>query len=167
MKTLKTLSVLLLLAFSISIAKAQDNINNINTVALTYLGVKNALLANNGKEVKNGAKNLLTALTAPEYLKADQQKFWNSYVEKLKADAKFMSQTTNIEQQRDHFAELSKNLYEVLKALKLNKRTVYMQYCPMKKAYWLSETAAIKNPYYSDKSMATCGKTAATLAGVK
>jgi hypothetical protein len=33
----------------------------------------------------------------------------------------------------------------------------------MKKATWLSETNAIKNPYYG-KQMLTCGKTTETLA---
>lgn len=34
---------------------------------------------------------------------------------------------------------------------------VYYQYCPMKKAYWLSMEKEIKNPYYGS-SMLTCGK---------
>jgi hypothetical protein len=42
-----------------------------------------------------------------------------------------------------------------------------MQYCPMKKAYWLSDVSAIKNPYYNDKMMTTCGRVAATLPPAK
>jgi hypothetical protein len=48
----------------------------------------------------------------------------------------------------------------------MNTSTLYQQYCPMKKAYWLSETPTIKNPYYG-KEMPTCGKTTETLGAVK
>ena len=95
-------------------------------------------------------------------------RLFNSKTQTFCADLNvdFWSETNAIEHQREHFASLSKNLYEVLKGLKINTAIVYVQYCPMKKAYWLSESAAIKNPYYSD-TMPTCGKTAATLAAIK
>ena len=165
MKTLKTLSIILVLALSFSFAKAQNNIDKITNA---YFGVKNALAAGNGTETENKAKDLLTALSAPETaLKPDQQKIFNSYADKLKFDSRHISETTVVDHQREHFASLSKNLYEVLKGLKMNNSTVYEQYCPMKKAYWLSETATIKNPYYNDKEMATCGKVTATLNAAK
>jgi hypothetical protein len=56
-------------------------------------------------------------------------------------------------------------MFELVKGLKLNTNTLYEQYCPMKKATWLSESAAIKNPYYGSQ-MLTCGKTTETLAPV-
>jgi hypothetical protein len=43
------------------------------------------------------------------------------------------------------------------KAVKLSVQPVYQDYCPMKKAYWLSSEAAIKNPYYGSQ-MLSCGK---------
>jgi hypothetical protein len=165
MKTIKTLSIILVLALSFSFAKAQNNIDKITNA---YFGVKNALAAGNGTEAENKAKGLLTALSLPETgLKPDQQKIFNSYADKLKFDSRHISETTVIDHQREHFASLSKNLYEVLKGLKMNNSTVYEQYCPMKKAYWLSETSKIKNPYYNDKEMATCGKVTATLNAAK
>jgi hypothetical protein len=165
MKTLKTISMMLILAFSISFAKAQNNIGSITTA---YYSVKNALAAGNAANAQSSAKTLLTALSAPETgLKPDQQKIFNSYADKLKFDSRHISESAAIDHQREHFASLSTNLYAVLKGLKMNTSPVYMQYCPMKKAYWLSESAAIKNPYYNDKEMATCGSTKATLAAVK
>ncbi|WP_295676214.1 DUF3347 domain-containing protein [uncultured Mucilaginibacter sp.] len=165
MKTIKTLTFTLVLALSFSFARAQNNINGITSA---YFTVKNALAAGKPNDASNGAKTLLAALSAPETgLKPDQAKLFNSYAEKLKFDGRHILESTDVAHQREHFANLSKNLYEVLKGLKLNTSTVYMDYCPMKKAYWLSESAPIKNPYYSDKAMATCGKTTATLAAVK
>jgi hypothetical protein len=165
MKTLKTVSIMLVLAFSISFAKAQNNVNNIISA---YYSVKNALAAGSATDAQKGAGKLLAALSAPENgLKADQQKIFNANVEKLKFDSRHILESPAIDHQREHFASLSKNLYEVLKNLKVNTAPVYFQYCPMKKAYWLSDNAAIKNPYYSDKMMATCGSNKATLAAVK
>ena len=165
MKTFKTIGIALFLAMSISFAQAQNNINGITNA---YYSVKNALAAGNANDAAAGAKTMMAALSAPETgLKPDQQKIFNSYADKLKFDSRHISESTDVNHQREHFASLSKNWYEVLKGLKVNTSTVYMDYCPMKKAYWLSETALIKNPYYNDKSMATCGKTAATLAAVK
>jgi len=158
-----TLSVLL------AAAKHAAPANAIDKITTAYLDVKNALAASNGALAETKAKDLLAALSADpaKGLKPDQQKLLNSYLDKLKFDSRNISETTAIEHQREHFTSLSKNLYEVLKGLKLNTITIYMDYCPMKKAYWLSETAAIKNPYYSDKMMATCGSAKATLPPAK
>jgi len=157
---------MLALSFSVLIAAAQSS-NNIDKITKDYFGVKNSLVAGKGSDAQNSAKTLLADLSAPGKLSTDQQKVFDGYADKLKFDSRHISETTDVEHQREHFESLSKNLYEVLKGLKMNTSIVYMQYCPMKKAYWLSESSAIKNPYYSDRSMATCGKTTATLAAVK
>ena len=166
MKTLKTLSLMLVLAFTISIAKAE---NNIDKITHDYYDVKNALAAGNSTAAQNSAKELFADLSAQpdKGLDAAQQKILDSYLDKLKFDSRHISESTAIDHQREHFESLSKNMYAVLKGLKMNTSTVYMQYCPMKKAYWLSDAATIKNPYYNDKMMTTCGKVAATLPPAK
>ena len=169
MNIIKSISLMLVLAFTISIAKAQQPANNIGVITADYLGVKNALVANDGKTASVKAKELFAALSdqPAKGLNPNQQKFLNTYLDKLKFDSRHISEVSIVEHQREHFASLSKNMYEVLKGLKVNTITIYEQYCPMKKAYWLSETASIKNPYYNDKMMATCGNTKATLAAIK
>ena len=89
------------------------------------------------------------------------------YIDKLFYDTRHINESKSADHQREHFASLSKNLYEVLKAVRKNTTTIYEQYCPMKKTYWLSETEKIKNPYYGPTAMSTCGKTKETLAAVK
>ncbi|HEY8782645.1 MAG TPA: DUF3347 domain-containing protein [Mucilaginibacter sp.] len=165
MKTLKTLSLILILTLSVLFTSAQKSVSNIDKITTAYLGVKNALAASNGTAAGAKGKELFDALSADpdKGLKPDQQKLFDSYLDKLKYDSRHISETSDVEHQREHFASLSKNLYAVLKGLKMNTSTIYMEYCPMKKAYWLSETSAIKNPYYSDKMMTTCGRVAATL----
>jgi hypothetical protein len=169
MKTLKVISLMLVLAFSISLVKAAPPANNIDKITNAYLGIKNALAAGNGTLAQAKGKELLDALSTDpgKGLNADQQKLLNSYLDKLKFDSRHISEVAKVDHQREHFESLSKNMYEVLKGLKVNTSTLYEQYCPMKKAYWLSESPGIKNPYYNDKEMATCGKTTATLNAVK
>jgi hypothetical protein len=171
MKFLKTISLVITLIFSVFLATAQKAASNstINKITTAYLGVKNALAAGNGTTAGAKAKELFATLSAQpdKGLKPDQQKLFDGYLDKLKFDSRHISETTAVDHQREHFASLSKNLYAVLKGLKMNTSTIYMEYCPMKKAYWLSESSAIKNPYYSDKMMSTCGRVAATLPPAK
>ncbi|OOQ61985.1 DUF3347 domain-containing protein [Mucilaginibacter pedocola] len=129
------------------------------TVLTSYYALKDALVADNSTEAQAKAKALLVALNN---IPADQQKNWKSYTDKLQFDSRHISETTSIDHQREHFTSLSKNMLESIKALKLNTDPVYAQYCPMKKATWLSDSADIKNPYYG-KQMLTCGKVTETL----
>ncbi|RYF87461.1 MAG: DUF3347 domain-containing protein, partial [Chitinophagaceae bacterium] len=46
-------------------------------------------------------------------------------------------------------------------SLKLSSQPIYLQYCPMKKASWLSSEKQIRNPYYGS-SMLTCGEVTET-----
>jgi hypothetical protein len=48
------------------------------------------------------------------------------------------------------------------KSVKLTTEPIYQAYCPMKKANWLSNDKAIKNPYYGS-AMLTCGKVVETI----
>lgn len=160
---MKTLILSFVLAFSIIGTKAADN-NNVDKITSSYIGLKDALVGNNAKLAKTRAKDLLDALTAQQVkgLQPQQQKLLATYLEKLKFDSRHISETTVIDHQREHFASLSKNMYALLSGLKMNTTTVYQEYCPMKKAYWLSETEEIRNPYYGD-AMLECGKITATI----
>ena len=166
MKTLKSiiLSITLLVVFNQ--AKAQDNGPNValNNVITDYLGVKNALITDNSVASKNQAKLLLAAITAvpADKFTTEKKALWTSYTNKLQFDSRHISESDAIDHQREHFASLSKNLFTVIKGLKLNTSIIYEQYCPMKKTTWLSETAIIKNPYFG-KQMPTCGKTTETI----
>jgi hypothetical protein len=167
MKTLKTILVSLIFLTGFIQIKAQDITasTSVNRVITAYLGVKNALTADNNEAAKSKAKELLTAISAVPAAKftAEQKKLWSAYVNKLQFDSRHISESDAIDHQREHFTSLSKNMYAVVKGLKMNTAIVYEQYCPMKKATWLSESNTIKNPYLG-KQMLTCGKTTETLA---
>jgi len=166
MKSLKTVLLSLTLFVAFIQVKAQDATagSSVNHVITAYFGVKNALTADNNGAAKSKAKELLAAITAvpADKLTAEQKTLWMAYSEKLQFDSRHISESAALDQQREYFASLSKNLFDVVKGLKLNTAVIYQQYCPMKKASWLSETAAIKNPYFG-KQMLTCDKTTETL----
>lgn len=80
----------------------------------------------------------------------------------LVKDAGVISESNDLKKQREVFANLSTNMYALASSLKSTSEPIYYQYCPMKKAYWLSADQAIKNPYYGS-AMLTCGKVVDTL----
>jgi hypothetical protein len=108
----------------------------------------------------------MAAVSASEFVKAlnefDNKKLKDESRNNLLADAEAILKSKDIKLQREKFASLSVNIFELAKTANLSTAPVYQQYCPMKKAYWLSGEAAIKNPYYGNQ-MLTCGKVTETI----
>jgi hypothetical protein len=130
-------------ALFLSLTAAAQSPNN----ALSeYYALKDALVAGNVKNASAQASGLSETIKN-EY--PDQKTMAN--------EASIIGASKSIEEQRSHFAQLSTEMYSLTKSRKLSASPVYYQYCPMKKAYWLSAAPAIKNPYYGS-SMLTCGK---------
>jgi hypothetical protein len=171
MKSFKILLFLALILLGLNTAKADPPTLGaaLNTVAKAYFDVKNSLVANNVSATQKSALQLITALNAvpDKSMTEGQHKFWFDYLNKLEYDSRHISESGVIDHQREHFGELSDNMYIVLKRFNLNIATLYKQYCPMKKLYWVSETTAIKNPYYGPGSMITCGTTKEELKPLK
>jgi hypothetical protein len=166
MKNIRSILVTIALLIPFAAVRAQGVTASaaINNVVTAYYGVKNALADDNNGVAQSKAKELFAAVNAVPVAKLtpDQHKIWAAYTDKLQFDSRHISESTAIDHQREHFTSLSKNMYEVIKGLKLNNAVVYEQYCPMKKATWLSESTAIKNPYLG-KKMLDCGRTTATI----
>jgi len=130
----------------------------------SYYDVKNALVNSDAAAASAKAGELLKGINGIDMkaLTPAEHKAFMSLQEKLAFDARHISESKEIEHQRTHFANLSLNFYSLAKSIRLSSQPVYEAYCPMKKSYWLSSEAAIKNPYYG-KMMLTCGKVADTL----
>ena len=134
-----------------------------------YYDLKNALVADNATLAAAKGKAMTLALRKIEVKNwtAKQRNFYEPLSKKLATDAEQIGNNAGkIDDQREHFVTLSKNISEVAKTLKINTETTYLQFCPMandgKGAYWLSKEDKIKNPYYG-KSMLTCGSVKETL----
>ena len=121
----------------------------------TYYKLKNALVSSNPTSAAASAEELVKAINVTEAVNDDTRAG-------LLKDANTISQSKDIKLQREKFAALSNNMFGLAKTVKLSAEPIYQQYCPMKKAFWLSNDKAIKNPYYGS-AMLTCGSIKATL----
>lgn len=141
MKNLLFATMTLMIAYS---AFAQDSNNILNH----YLKVKNALVESDGKQASVAAHSLQSSIKEDAVLSKD--------TDLVNAIDKFVK-AKNLEQQRSQFNALSTTLWKDIKDDQNISRSVYYQYCPMKKAYWLSKEKEIENPYYG-AAMLSCGK---------
>lgn len=123
----------------------------------SYYDIKNALVAGNANTASMKAEEFVKTLNG-----IDPKTIDKATREALLKDAGHISEHTDIKQQREYFITFSTNMYALAKAINLSSQPIYRAYCPMKKAYWLSNDKAIKNPYYGS-SMLTCGKVTETL----
>jgi|SRR5471030_709280 len=167
MKSLKTLLFLSFILLGFNGAKADPPTLSaaMHSVTKAYLDVKNALITNNVATVQNKAMDLVRALNSvPDMnMTSDQHRLWFDYLSKLVFDSRHMNESSDINHQREHFSSLSENMFTVLKKFNINKMTLYYQYSPQDRYYWISETLAIKNPYNGTGNLLTKGETRETL----
>ena len=139
---------------------AQDNTkkSQLSTLLPLYYDIKNALVKDDAAtaSAKAGLFSKAVKETDMKTLSESEMNAFMSLQNKLSSAADKISSSKDIQKQRDNFAALSSDFYTLAKAVKLSDDPVYQAYCPMKKSYWLSSDAAIKNPYYG-KAMLTCG----------
>ena len=134
---------------------------HINNIFDHYLHVKTALVNGNAMEAKAGANAILEVLKKfdKSLLPAEQKTAYDRSINNFKTAAAGIASAGEIKKQREHFAILSNNAYDLAKSFGAGK-TVYHEHCPMafdnKGAMWLSESKDIKNPYYGEE-MLECG----------
>ncbi|RYY45778.1 MAG: DUF3347 domain-containing protein [Chitinophagaceae bacterium] len=121
-----------------------------------YYNIKNALVTGDAASAASNADQFLRTANAIDYKVISE-----GNVTILSKDAGKISSTKDLNKQRQYFADLSSNMATVAKSLKLSSQPIYLQYCPMKKASWLSSEKQIRNPYYGS-SMLTCGEVTET-----
>ena len=137
---------------------AQDSTKTQTSPLLTsYYALKDALVSSNPNIAATNAGEFLKAIDA-----IDKEMVTPESRSILISDATSISLSKDIKVQREKFAALSANVFALAKMVKLSTEPIYQQYCPMKKASWLSNDKAIKNPYYGS-AMLTCGSVKATL----
>ena len=152
------LSVALFAAIFTQKANAQDSTKTQPSQLLTtYYTIKDALVGSNAKTAAEAAGDFVKAVNA-----ADKEILKEETRSALLKDANDIADSKDLNTQRQKFANLSSTMYALAKTVKLSPDPVYQQYCPMKKASWLSSNKAIKNPYYG-KAMLTCGSVKETL----
>jgi len=151
-----TIALTVITVFSVNAQKASSALSPILSL---YYDVKDALVNSDAKTASAKAGDLAKTINSIDLktLSTTEQSAFASFKDKLVSDANNISGNNDIGKQKAYFSTLSTNIYSLAKAIRLSDQPVYQQYCPMKKAYWLSNEVAIKNPYYG-KQMLTCGK---------
>lgn len=168
MKTILLITVTLLFTFvsnAQEFGKIDANVQKQIGGSLTsYYGLKDALIDADAEKSSTKADELAKTFDAIDVKKmTDAQKtMWGKLEKLLRLDAKHINENKEIAHQRKHFMQLSNNMYALVFNFKANETEAYLQYCPMKKASWLSNSKDIRNPYYGDK-MLDCGSVRTTL----
>jgi len=150
------LFVILFVAIATNQSSAQETSKSAQLLSI-YYDIKDALVSGNAATASAKAGDFVKTL-----YEIDTKIVAESNRDALLKDITAISNSKDLKEQRVSFAPFSENMIALAKTVKLSAEPVYQQYCPMKKASWLSNQQAIKNPYYGS-SMLTCGSVKATL----
>lgn len=151
-----------------------DFIASIDTALAHYYTLSEVLVRWDSTQVNNHAQELKKSLGEVKFeeLQKDTLVYRTavSYRDSLQANLDAFLQKKDLLAKRQSFNTLSQHLYDLLRAIRYDGGTVYLQECPMAfydtvTGIWLSRTAPIRNPYlglYHPKyrsGMLECGET--------
>ena len=141
-------------------AKFQEQLK---AVFNAYINLKDALVKEDSKSTSTSTKTLLNELNKVDMKLLSDNKahnHWMSLEGEIKSSATSISETSDIESQRDLFKHLSSHLINAVQLFGVNEK-VYVEFCPMADnnngAYWLSKEEKVINPYFGE-AMLTCGE---------
>lgn len=136
----------------------------LSPVLSAYLKLSSELIAGNAVNAATAAEAFTTSIVSVnvKLLSVGEKDTFEPLKQKLETDAATIAATKDIRKQREAFATLSNNMISLAKSAKLADQEIYVDYCPMKKSFWLSAEKGIKNPYYGS-SMLTCGSIKETI----
>ncbi len=129
-----------------------------------YLDLKNQLIESNAVNAQKSATTLNGKIEnlASQALSEKEAKAFTALKEVLGKQAKDLSSQSDLAKQRVAFAGLSLSMIDLFKIVSVKESSLYVDYCPMKKAYWLSTEKTIRNPYYGN-AMLSCGSIKETI----
>lgn len=136
-------------------SQANAEFKNTNTAAVYehYLAVKTALVESDAALARENAQRLVAEMENTDYENANLE------------GAKEIAASTDINEQREAFSQLTKDVEPILEDA-ITSGEIYKQYCPMafegKGDYWFSDSQEIRNPYFGDK-MLKCGRVEETI----
>jgi len=143
--------------FSIISLSAQQKDASLSQMYHNYLNIKNALVSDQSDEASKAANTFLKSASMVDYKLLSE-----GNLDLLRKEASKIADSRSIEMQREAFNNLSINMIALTGKYKLADESVFVQYCPMAKASWLSAEKNVKNPYYGN-SMLTCGSVKAEI----
>ncbi len=124
----------------------------------SYFAMKNAFVESDSKKVSQLASEMNIKLATIK--KNDLGTMEQKHIAKSKEILNMISESDDLENQRNHFVGLNQTIIPLFKNAKGFSNIIFVQKCPMansnKGASWLSTKEEIRNPYYGD-AMMTCG----------
>lgn len=151
-----------------------DFIASIDTALADYYDLSETLVRWDSTRVDSQAEQLKKSLEAIKLEELEDDTLVRqtavSYRETLRSNLDALLQKKDLTAKRQSFHSLSQNLYDLLRAIRYDGGTVYLQECPMAfydtvTGIWLSKTAPIRNPYLGlyhpryRSGMLECGET--------
>lgn len=136
---------------------------SIKEIVNRYEQIENGLFSDNGKDAANAGDAMFAILKKVDrsLFTAEQKKVYDDIEDDLEEHAEHIGENSkNIAHQREHFALMSEDVYDLVKAFGAGE-VLYQILCPMYNkdkggAIWLSEIKEIKNPYFGNE-MPKCG----------
>ena len=156
---------LLVAVFAALSLQAVAQISNLQSLFNSYYSIKNALIKDDAEAASKSAGTFVNEVQnfTMKPLSSAEQTAFISVKEKLRYNAQHISEVKKLDHQREHFSALSDDMYKLAQATSSSLlNAVYLDYCPMKNQYWLSDDKKIQNPYYGS-SMLTCGNVEKTI----
>ncbi len=135
--------------------------NQLNDVYISYLKVKDALIATDVNLSKDHTTTLLESLDHVDMklLAGDARMEWMKDEAVLSGALESILRTSDVEKMREALSPLSDQLYYTLARFQVVTGG-FRLFCPMafnkRGAFWLSNSEEVLNPYYGDK-MLDCG----------
>jgi len=122
-----------------------------------YLNIHKSLAADTIEGIRPAANTIAKSARKLDLDSApsNHRKYYASLPKALSEAAESIGKSSNIEQARESFKQLSKPLS--IWATRSKPSGITVVYCPMAQAYWIQKTGAIRNPYYGEH-MLTCGE---------
>ncbi|WP_339711677.1 efflux RND transporter periplasmic adaptor subunit [uncultured Kriegella sp.] len=129
-----------------------------------YIALKDALVATDANKSVEKAKVLLLQLNEIDETMLEETV--QIPLEKIKKNARHISETTEVKLQRQRFKPLSEDMVAIASNFNGLDQPIYVQFCPMaddnKGGSWLSFQDHVRNPYFGDM-MLTCGSVTKTI----
>ncbi len=147
-----------------SITVPEEFLEQLTSVYITYLTMKDAFIESKASKVSATASNVVNSLESVDMglLEGSSHIKWMELSDLLEKALKSIYSEPEIEAQRAVFSDFNLVFYKTLIMFGLSETTTYYQFCPMaldnSGAFWFSSTEEILNPYFGDE-MLNCGET--------
>ena len=134
-------------------------------VLTNYYALKDDFVAEKDTAINRRASALMLSVDSLKLaeLKGDTNIIATAktYTAGISAELKGLVGEKELEAKRKSFQMVGDQLYDLIRTVQYDRAVIYHQYCPMafndQGANWLSNTAAIRNPYIP-KKMLECGE---------